>query len=138
LSEDILKEKARRVKAEAIQQRRRVEQQTRATNVDVTVYNPPPMGQLQRQQVIDQIPPLRRGMGFCPACGTAMKKGARSTDSGSGCLILIVGIVFSPLLIGIPLILVGLHYMTKRQGFWSCPYCGMETGRKIGLFELTW
>lgn len=81
--------------------------------------------------------PMMRGHGLCPACGSRMKKGARASSSGSGCLILIVGLFLTPFLIGIPLILVGLHYMSKRDGFWRCTRCGMETGRNVSFFEFT-
>jgi len=91
----------------------------------------------QREVAEYRIPAPRRGHGICPACGSGMKKGARSTDSGSGCLIMIVGLILAPVLIGIPLLLIGLHYMSKRQGFWRCRNCGMETGRDVGFFELT-
>jgi hypothetical protein len=51
--------------------------------------------------------PQFRGAGICPACGRGMKKGARSTDSGSGCLISIVGLFLTPILCGIPPSLLG-------------------------------
>ncbi len=122
------------VKAEmAIERQQRVATKTELIVPDVM---PPPIQEVHRISV-QRIPSIRRGVGYCPACGSGMRKGSRATDSGSGCLILIVGLLLAPILCGIPLILIGFHYMSKREGFWQCSQCGMQTGRKIGFFEFS-
>lgn len=122
------------VKAEMAAERRERNQMETAIIVPDVM---PPTIRAERQVSIRQIPSIPRGLGYCPACGSGMRKGSRATDSGSGCLILIVGLVLTPVLCGIPLILIGLHYMSKREGFWQCPGCGMQTGRKVGFFEFS-
>lgn len=71
----------------------------------------------------------------CASCGGALKKGATATSEGSGCLIAIVGLLLVPFLIGIPILLWGLHLAGKREGYWQCKRCGTKAPRKIGAFE---
>ena len=73
----------------------------------------------------------------CSNCGGALKKEAKATNSGSGCLIVLVGLLFTPLLLGIPVLLYGLHLMWKREGQWRCIKCHALFPRKIGWFEFS-
>ena len=71
----------------------------------------------------------------CARCGGHLKRGADAKSEGSGCLILVVGLLLTPILIGIPLILYGLHLMSKREGFWRCRKCGAKYDRAIRWYE---
>lgn len=71
----------------------------------------------------------------CASCGGQLKKGADAHSEGSGCLIALVGLLLAPLLIGIPILLWGLHMASKREGYWQCLRCGSKVPRKIGTFE---
>lgn len=76
-----------------------------------------------------ELTPPNQRKPACPFCGCEMTRKSQSTDSGIGCLILIIGLVFSPFLIGIPLLFVGIHYMSKKRTIVACPKCGIENGR---------
>lgn len=60
----------------------------------------------------------------CRHCGGAMVISSRSPQSGVGCLILLVGLILSPVLIGIPIIIAGLVFMSKTENLWKCSRCG--------------
>ena len=62
----------------------------------------------------------------CRHCGGKIKKGTEAKSEGSGCLVLLVGLVLSPALIGIPIAIYGLFMMNKREGFWRCKSCGAK------------
>ena len=67
----------------------------------------------------------------CRHCGGRLKKGTEAKSEGSGCLVLLVGLVLTPALIGIPIALYGLSLMNKREGFWRCKSCGAKFPRAI-------
>lgn len=75
----------------------------------------------------------------CQACGGSMKKGSKSEGGFGGCLLFIIGIVLSCTLvgaiIGIPLIIYGMHLFGKKQGTWICKSCGSEINRKLSWYE---
>jgi predicted nucleic acid-binding Zn ribbon protein len=71
----------------------------------------------------------------CSQCGGSLKKGADAKSEGSGCLIALVGLLLAPILIGIPIILIGVHMMGKREGFWRCKKCGAKFPREIKWYQ---
>lgn len=73
----------------------------------------------------------------CRLCGGDIKKGATATSGGSGCLVLLVGLVLSPVLIGIPIVLYGVHLMGQRDSFWQCRLCGEKFPRLASWYELS-
>jgi hypothetical protein len=72
----------------------------------------------------------------CRSCGGKLRKTSEAKSEGSGCLILILGIFLTPFIIGIFLIIFGLHLMMKKEGFWYCTKCKQKFPRKIDWFEL--
>lgn len=72
----------------------------------------------------------------CSNCGSPLKKGKEAKSEGTGCLIAILGLVLTPVLIGIPIILYGIHLMGKREGFWRCTKCGSKFPREVKWYEL--
>ena len=73
--------------------------------------------------------------GCCSLCGGSLKKGTDAKSEGSGCLILLFGLLLSPFLLGIPIALYGLHLMSKREGFWRCRKCDAKFDREIKWYE---
>lgn len=71
----------------------------------------------------------------CAKCGGGLRKTADAPSEGAGCLIALIGLLLTPLLIGIPILLYGLHLAGKRNGFYECKRCGNKSPRKIGTFE---
>ncbi len=62
----------------------------------------------------------------CPLCGAALVPVVRSYSSGT--TLIIMGILFAPLLIGIALIIVGIVMNSKaRRVRYQCPRCGYTT-----------
>ena len=72
----------------------------------------------------------------CWHCGGGLRKEREAKHSGSGCLIILVGLLLAPVLIGIPIIIYGLHLGSKAKGFWRCRKCGAEFPRKLNWYEL--
>lgn len=73
----------------------------------------------------------------CSYCGGKIKKLREFQNQGSGCIIIILGICLAPFLIGIPIILYGLHMQGKCQYWWLCKKCGQKMPRKRGLLGLS-
>lgn len=75
----------------------------------------------------------------CWNCGGKLKKEREAKHSGSGCLLLVIGILlcfFPPLfLLGIPLILFAMHLGSKAEGVWRCKRCESKFPRKIKWYE---
>lgn len=72
----------------------------------------------------------------CRYCGGQLKKGRKAVSEGSGCLILILGLLMTPVLIGIPLLIYGFYLMSKVEGFWQCTQCGEKFPRESKWYEL--
>lgn len=72
----------------------------------------------------------------CRHCGGGLKKTTETTSEGTGCIVIILGLILTPALIGIPIVLYGIHLSSKRRGFWQCRTCGTKFDRMIKWFEL--
>lgn len=72
----------------------------------------------------------------CRHCGGRLAKEREAKHSGSSCLIILVGLLLTPVLIGIPVILYGLHLGSKCDGWWRCKSCEARFPRKIRWYEL--
>lgn len=71
--------------------------------------------------------PLIRKQVLCTVCGSGMI-GETKNNTGIqawGCLFMIIGLFLTPILIGIPIIVVGLIYGAKKRYLWVCPNCGV-------------
>jgi ribosomal protein L37AE/L43A len=71
----------------------------------------------------------------CSKCGGGLRKEASAKSEGSGCLIVLVGLVLAPILIGIPIVIYGIHLMSKKEGTWRCRKCQATFPRKIQWYE---
>ena len=71
----------------------------------------------------------------CSNCGGALKAGKEEKSEGTGCIVVILGLVLTPIVIGIPILLYGLNLMGKREGFWRCKSCGAKFPREIKWYE---
>ena len=71
----------------------------------------------------------------CPHCKGHLVKSKEATSGGTGCIVIILGLVLTPILIGIPIILYGLHLGSKRRGLWVCRKCGYQFKRKLNWYE---
>lgn len=72
----------------------------------------------------------------CWHCGGKLKKGREGKHSGSGCLIILVGLLLAPLLIGIPIILYGIYLGGKANAFWQCRNCHSVFPRMVKWYQL--
>jgi hypothetical protein len=60
----------------------------------------------------------------CVRCSGALKAAEeKSPNSGTGCIIIILGLVLTPLCIGIPIIIYGIGQMNEIS-VWKCVRCG--------------
>lgn len=60
----------------------------------------------------------------CPNCKAALAFVTQNPDRGSGCVVALLGCLFAPLLIGVPVIFYGLHMRDKAVQHWHCTGCG--------------
>ncbi|MDB4628055.1 hypothetical protein OAF82_00525 [bacterium] len=72
----------------------------------------------------------------CRECGGPLRKGRSATNTTSGCLCIIIGIALTPVLVGILLILLGLHLGSKADGYFECRKCHQRYPRRIRWYEL--
>jgi len=75
------------------------------------------------------------GKPVCQHCGGEMRKRKEAKSSGMGCLLIVIGILLTPVIIGIPLIVYGAHIGSKRRGLWVCKHCGYQMERKMKWYE---
>jgi len=69
----------------------------------------------------------------CKQCGGEMYKDSKPAQPGQGlgCLIILIGILLCPVIIGIPILLFGIGMMSAKEGLWVCRNCGYQVGRKL-------
>ncbi len=60
----------------------------------------------------------------CRRCLGLLVLRSESTDNGTGCLVLLVGLLFAPVLIGIPIAIYGIVLMNKSRRYLHCTGCG--------------
>jgi hypothetical protein len=72
----------------------------------------------------------------CRHCGGQLKTEAKATSQGTGCLLIVLGLVLTPVLIGIPLVLYGIHLGSKREGLWRCRKCEATFPRVIKWYQM--
>ncbi len=73
------------------------------------------------------ITPTIEMRGRCVHCGGQLVKGKKATNEGAGCLILLVGLLLAPVIIGIPIIIVGLVMMLSKETIWKCQHCKAQS-----------
>lgn len=109
----------------------------------------PPVDRVVRQEVIDvpsgvspaqvvyvrDVPRFRGPPHDCRECGGPLRKGRQATNTGGGCLCIIIGIVLTPFLVGILLILLGLYLGSKAEGYFECRNCHQRYRRTIRWYE---
>lgn len=71
----------------------------------------------------------------CSQCGGKLAAEKKATSEGSGCIVAILGLVLAPFILGIPLIIYGLHLMSKREANWRCKSCEATFPRKVRWYE---
>ncbi len=72
----------------------------------------------------------------CTMCGSFnLKKIRESKSTGSGCLLVVIGAVLCVALIGIPILIFGIHLMLKCDGFWLCRDCRVKHPRALRWWE---
>lgn len=62
-------------------------------------------------------------------CGGQYKLIATRPNEGTGCIIMILGLLFAPIIIGIPILIYGFRMKNKTHSYWQCGDCGMTLPR---------
>ena len=73
----------------------------------------------------------------CTHCGGKLKKTREATSSGSGCIVVILGVCLAPVLIGIPIFIYGFHLMGKTRPLWQCRRCHAQFPRIRRWFQFS-
>ena len=60
----------------------------------------------------------------CRYCGGNMVPAYRKPNEASGCIVLLIGLLLAPILIGIPIIIFGIMFMSKSEKYMKCGNCG--------------
>jgi len=60
----------------------------------------------------------------CPQCQSEMSLQIENPNRGTGIIILVLGILFAPLCVGIPLIVWGAMTAGETRSHWHCRGCG--------------
>jgi len=50
----------------------------------------------------------------------------QSPQKGAGCIVALIGLIFTPLLLGLPVLIYGLVMMSKKEHEWACTGCGLR------------
>jgi len=80
------------------------------------------------KQLVDQMNIERVAATTCPRCGSAMVGVVRGSQTGL--VLIIIGVVLTPVCIGIPIWVVGMimRHGQKANTYFSCPRCNYSTG----------
>lgn len=78
------------------------------------------MATVQQGQVATAVARL------CTFCGGTLMLHQETTKESQGCLFLIIGLVFAPFLIGIPILIYGFMLGLKREPIWKCSMCSAK------------
>lgn len=61
----------------------------------------------------------------CWKCGGRYTQIFNQPNRGTGCVVVVLGILFAPILVGIILIIVGVSMMNETTSYWQCRSCGL-------------
>jgi hypothetical protein len=73
----------------------------------------------------DSLPPETRQRFTCWRCGGRYTQITSQPNKGSGCIVIALGVILAPVLIGVILIIYGLQMMGETQSHWQCRSCGL-------------
>lgn len=71
----------------------------------------------------------------CRYCGGELAKKREVEHGTTGCILLIIGLLLTPFIIGFFIMLLGLHLGTKGKGHWQCRRCDARFDRSIKWYE---
>jgi DNA-directed RNA polymerase subunit M/transcription elongation factor TFIIS len=60
----------------------------------------------------------------CVLCQGTLVPISEPKNEGVGCIIILIGLIFSPMLFGIPVVIIGIYYMTRKTRSYQCQSCG--------------
>lgn len=60
----------------------------------------------------------------CPQCRGELLMQTESPQKSTGVIVVVIGLVFTPLCIGIPFLIWGLSLMSESRSQWHCRDCG--------------
>jgi hypothetical protein len=60
----------------------------------------------------------------CPQYKGNLRYVTESSQSGTGTIVFVLGILFAPLCVGIPILIWGWILMSERKNYWHCRGCG--------------
>lgn len=97
-------------------------------------YLVPPLPPVVAQQIAPappyQMPQSMIGIygGYqpCGRCGGPLMYQEKSENQGSGCIVAVLGLLFAPVLIGIPILIYGFVMMSKKKKYYHCSQCGTQ------------
>ena len=99
-------------------------------------------GRLAPTTPVAQPPPVAPVVRFrgpphdCRECGGSLRRETESTGGSSGCIIIILGLLLTPIIIGIFIIIYGIHVSGKRRALWRCKQCEATFPRVLRWYEL--
>lgn len=62
----------------------------------------------------------------CPRCKAKLAWVTEQPEKGTGCIVALLGALFTPILLGIPVLIYGFHLMGKTKRYWHCTGCGTK------------
>lgn len=68
--------------------------------------------------------PLSNIIHPCPQCGGELWAVSENPQKGTGSIMIVLGILFAPLCIGIPIFIWGLVLIAQTRSNWHCRSCG--------------
>jgi hypothetical protein len=88
----------------------------------MTIEPPPLPSQSPASTAPPPLPPQYQYP--CPRCRGELVYQVESPNSGTGCIIVILGLILAPFIIGIPIVIYGFVQMGKKKRYWHCRSCG--------------
>jgi len=88
-----------------------------------------------RPPAIQSAPRFRGPPHECWYCGGGLHRVRQASHPAGGCLLVILGLIGTPYLIGIPILLYGLHLGSLCVGFYRCRQCESTFPRRVRWHE---
>jgi GYF domain 2 len=64
------------------------------------------------------------GAAKCPQCQGTLSLQTDNPQQGTGCIVAVLGFLFAPVCIGIPILILGIIMMSNTTSHWHCRDCG--------------
>jgi hypothetical protein len=83
-----------------------------------------PLSMLLETRPPSSVQPAAVQEQLCPRCSGPLAFRSENPERGSGTIVFVLGLLFAPLCVGIPILIWGIVMMCRQKNYWHCRGCG--------------